>query len=114
MSLFEWVMTVTIIMALLIAWNIHRTLRNLMVQVVNEIGAIRAAVELTSRSYLGIESVWEAHHRTMGQFGGQIAQATSKDLPVLSGRRMGEIFAQMAADLTEIRQKMETMSGGSR
>jgi hypothetical protein len=110
MNQLDWIITAMFALTLLLfLWYVHK-MTALVLRIVNELGAIRAAIELTFRSYLGIESVWEAHHRMMGQFGGFVACATAKDLPALSGKRMGELFAEMAAEISDIRKKIDSIS----
>jgi hypothetical protein len=48
----------------------------------------------------------------MGQFGVAVARAPGQNLPVLSGRRMGEVFTEIAAELKKIREQIELISGG--
>ncbi len=97
LSVFEWIATLEMALLLLLLWNSNRKLRNLLVQTLNSLNGMRTAVEMTSRSYLGIESAWEGMHREMGEFG-------IRDLAPLSRERMGAIFVQMLDELRKIRR----------
>jgi hypothetical protein len=96
-DVFEWATIAEITILLVLVWIGSRKVQNLLLQTLNSLEDTRTAVQVASRSYLGIESAWEGSWREMGEFG-------VKDLPRICERRMGDVFVEMLLELRKIRR----------